>query len=71
MLRCVHARVHVAVTVVRMKLVMVRMELEDKMEYPATSLNPGEHIVVRVVELAQLKDVFQGVCLLVHASRCE
>jgi ADP-ribose pyrophosphatase len=46
-------------TTARMKLVVVKVELEDKMEYPAANPDPGEHIVVRVVELAQLKDVLQ------------
>jgi ADP-ribose pyrophosphatase len=58
-------------TTARMKLVVVKVELEDKMEYPAANPDPGEHIVVRVVELAQLKDVLQGACLSVRASRCE
>lgn len=43
-----------------MKLVVVKVELEDKMEYPAPNPDPGEHIVVRVVELAQLKRVLEG-----------
>ncbi|KAI9569091.1 NUDIX hydrolase domain-like protein [Boletus coccyginus] len=46
-------------TTATMKLVMLKVELEDKMEYPAASPDPGEHIVVRVVELAQLKRVLE------------
>lgn len=45
-----------------MKLVVVKVELEDKMEYPAASPDPGEHIVVKVVELAKLKSVLQSAC---------
>lgn len=47
-------------TTARMKLVVVKVELKDEMEYPAASPDPGEHIVVRVVELAQLTRVLQG-----------
>ncbi|KAF8136122.1 hypothetical protein EV363DRAFT_1318786 [Boletus edulis] len=39
-------------TTARMRL------LEDGMEYPPASPDPGEHIVVKVVELAQLKRGF-------------
>ncbi|KAF8558437.1 hypothetical protein OG21DRAFT_1481424 [Imleria badia] len=46
-------------TTTKMKLVVVKVELEDEMEYPPASPDPGEHIVVRVVELAQLKQVLQ------------
>ncbi|KAH0830418.1 hypothetical protein J3R83DRAFT_1813 [Lanmaoa asiatica] len=56
-------------TTARMKLVVVKVELEDKMEYPAANPDPGEYIVVRVVELAQLKHVLQGTCLSVRSSR--
>ncbi|KAN0075313.1 NUDIX hydrolase domain-like protein [Tylopilus felleus] len=46
-------------TTAKMKLVVVKVELEDKMEYPVPKPDPGEHIVIRVVELAQLNRVLQ------------
>ncbi|KAG6379095.1 NUDIX hydrolase domain-like protein [Boletus reticuloceps] len=46
-------------TTARMRLVVVKVELEDGMEYPPASPDPGEHIVVKVVELAQLKRVLE------------
>jgi len=42
-------------TSAKFKLVVVKVELEDKMEYPVPHPDPGEHIVVKVVELARLK----------------
>ena len=60
-----HARVqrsYAGMTTARMKLVVVKVKLEDKMEYPAASPDPGEHIVVKVVELAKLKSVLQSAC---------
>ncbi|KAG9318290.1 NUDIX hydrolase domain-like protein [Chiua virens] len=42
-------------TTAKMKLIIVKVELEDKMAYPVPHPDPGEHIVVKVVELAQLK----------------
>jgi len=58
-------------TTAKMKLVMLKVELEDKMEYPSASPDPGEHIVVRVVELAQLKRVLEGACFSVCSSRVD
>jgi len=46
-------------TTTKMKLVVVKVELEGGMEYPEPNPDPGEHIVVRVVELTQLKRVLQ------------
>ncbi|KIL00641.1 hypothetical protein PAXRUDRAFT_681968 [Paxillus rubicundulus Ve08.2h10] len=42
-------------TTAKLKLVVVKMELEDKMEYPVAHPDHGEHIAVKVVELAKLK----------------
>lgn len=55
-------RAYVGMTTAKMKLVVVKVELEDKMEYPVPKPDPGEHIVIRVVELAQLNRVLQGAC---------
>lgn len=52
----------IGMTTAKMKLVVVKVELEDKMEYPVANPDPGEHIVVKVVELAQLKGVLEGTC---------
>ena len=38
-----------------MKLVVVSVVLDDKMEKPAAKLEDGEFIVTKVVELAKLK----------------
>jgi len=46
-------------TTAKMKLVVVQVELEDALEHPTANPDPGEHIVVRVVELTQLKRVLQ------------
>jgi len=43
-------------TSANMKLVIVSVLLEDKMETPDAKLDPGEFIVTRVVELATLND---------------
>ena len=43
-------------TTANMKLVIVNVLLEDKMEKPDAKLDPGEFIVTRVVELATLND---------------
>jgi ADP-ribose pyrophosphatase len=47
-------------TSAKFKLVVVKVELEDKMEYPVPHPDPGEHIVVKVVELARLKLELEG-----------
>lgn len=60
---------HAGMTTATMKLVMLKVELEDKMEYPAASPDPGEHIVVRVVELAQLKRVLEGASVRLGLTR--
>jgi ADP-ribose pyrophosphatase len=46
-------------TTAKMKLVVVKVELDNEMEYPAPHPDPGEHIVVKVVELAKLKQVLE------------
>lgn len=51
---------HAGMTTAKMKLVVVKVELKDKLEYPVANPDPGEHIIVRVVELAGLKRVLQG-----------
>lgn len=53
-------------TTAKMKLVVVKVELEDRMENPVANPDPGEHIVVRVVELAELKRVLEGMSLSVR-----
>lgn len=49
-------------TTAKMKLVVVKVELEDEMEHPVANPDPDEHIVVKVVELTQLKRVLLGTC---------
>jgi len=39
-----------------MQLVVLNVDLEDKLETPAPKLEVGEHIVTKVVELSRLKD---------------
>ncbi|KAF9228627.1 hypothetical protein BS17DRAFT_772267 [Gyrodon lividus] len=43
-------------TTAKLKFVVVKVELDDKMEYPVPRPDPCEHIVVKVVELAKLKE---------------
>jgi len=43
-------------TTANMKLVMLSVVLEDKMETPDAKLDAGEFIVKRVVELATLNE---------------
>lgn len=43
-----------------MKLVLVNVELEDKLESPQQKLEAGEFIVPRVVELANLHEELKG-----------
>lgn len=43
-----------------MKLVVVSVLLEDKLETPTPCLDDGEHIITRVVELDQLDTVLKG-----------
>ncbi|KAF7322719.1 Nudix hydrolase domain-containing protein [Mycena chlorophos] len=43
-----------------MKLVVVRVDLEDKMEHPTQKLEAGEFIVRRVVEVDKLDQVLKG-----------
>lgn len=47
-------------TTANMKLVVVNVPLEDKMETPEAKLEAGEFIVTRVVELAKLNDELKG-----------
>lgn len=47
----------------KMKLVSVRVELSDEMDYPAASPHLDEYIVVRMAEFTQRKRVLQGVCV--------
>lgn len=64
--KCTHGQLgmranrYAGMTTAKMKLVIVKVELEDKMEYPVANPDPGEHIVVRVIELSQLKRILQG-----------
>jgi ADP-ribose pyrophosphatase len=44
-----------------MKLVVLSVNLEDKMESPDAKLDAGEFIVKRVVELAKLYDELKGI----------
>lgn len=50
-------------TTANMKLVIVSVLLEDKLETPEAKLDPGEFIVTRVVELATLNDELRCICL--------
>jgi ADP-ribose pyrophosphatase len=43
-----------------MKLVVVSVLLEDKLETPTPHLDDGEHIITRVVELDQLDAELKG-----------
>jgi len=43
-----------------MQLVVLNVDLEDKMETPVPKLEVGEHIVTRVVELSRLKDKLEA-----------
>ena len=43
-----------------MKLVVLSVVLDDKMEIPAAKLEVGEFIVTKVVELAKLKAELEG-----------
>lgn len=43
-----------------MKLVVLRVTLDDKLEMPDQKLDPGEFIVPRIVELAKLKSELTG-----------
>lgn len=43
-----------------MKLVVVSVLLEDKLETPTPHLDDGEHIITRVVELDQLDSELKG-----------
>ena len=43
-----------------MKLVVVCVDLADKMETPRRKLDAGEFIVKRVVEIAKLNDELKG-----------
>jgi ADP-ribose pyrophosphatase len=43
-----------------MQLAIVSVTLADKMEAPVPQLDAGEHIVTRVVELAQLQNTLNG-----------
>ncbi|KZT20248.1 hypothetical protein NEOLEDRAFT_1140944 [Neolentinus lepideus HHB14362 ss-1] len=47
-------------TTANMKLVVVRVTLEDKLETPDQKLDEGEFIVKRVVELAKLHEELKG-----------
>lgn len=47
-------------TTANMKLVVLNVELVDKMEAPEQKLEAGEFIVKRVVELAKLNDELRG-----------
>lgn len=43
-----------------MQLVVLNVDLEDKLETPAPKLEVGEYIVTKVVELSRLKDELEG-----------
>jgi ADP-ribose pyrophosphatase len=47
-------------TTANMKLVVLKVDLADKMEKPEQKLEAGEFIVKRVVELAKLNDELKG-----------
>jgi ADP-ribose pyrophosphatase len=47
-----------------MKLVVLNVPLEDKMETPDAQLDAGEFIVKRVVELAKLNDELKGIVMI-------
>lgn len=44
-----------------MQLVVLSVELEDKMEYPVPKLEAGEHIVTKVVQLTRLYSELEGI----------
>lgn len=44
-----------------MKLVTVSVWFEDELQRPQPKLEPGEHIVTKVVPLAELHDTLEGV----------
>jgi ADP-ribose pyrophosphatase len=43
-----------------MKLVVLSVLLDDKMETPVAKLDAGEFIITRVVELSKLNDELKG-----------
>jgi ADP-ribose pyrophosphatase len=43
-----------------MKLAVLSVDLEDKMETPKPNLEVGEHIVTRIVELSRLQYELEG-----------
>jgi ADP-ribose pyrophosphatase len=43
-----------------MKLIILQVNLEDKLEIPDQKLDAGEFIVRRIVELAKLEEELQG-----------
>lgn len=47
-------------TTANMQLAVLSVILEDKMETPEAKLEPGEFIVTRVVELANLNKELKG-----------
>lgn len=47
-------------TTANMKLVILNVTLEDKMETPVPKLDAGEFIVTRVVEIAKLNEELKG-----------
>jgi len=52
---------HQGMTNANMQLVVLNVELEDKMEYPAPKLEAGEHIVTKVVSLTNLYSELEGI----------
>ena len=61
MVSCMLIGWFLGMTNANMKLVVLNVLLEDKMETPDAKLDAGEFIVTRVVELAKLNDELKGI----------
>jgi len=46
-----------------MKLVILSVDLDDKMETPVPTLEEGEHIVTKVVEISKLHAELEGMSI--------
>lgn len=55
-----HPCIFIGMTTANMKLVVLKVTLDDKLETPEPKLEAGEFIVSRVVPLSKLSDTLKG-----------